>query len=154
MNDADEVFYNKNTFGDNVLTLFWKDRDAYFKLDILLVDKMPNYITVEFELANIKIKVMSAAELWFNRICKIAEKACRKHSNEKTLNHYTVVMIAAQFLLNQDKEDILFINEIGIEKVQEKLSNSIIVLSELLNFYELTEYKNINFRVIERLLGG
>lgn len=150
MNDADEIFFNKNTFGDNMLTLFWKKEEGYYKLDILLVDKMPNYITVEFEIADTKIKVMSAVDLWFNRICKISEKTLRKHSNEKTLNHYKIVMCLAQFLLKADRIGAFFINDFEIKKVQEKYSDSIVVLSELLTSSELAEYKNANYNLIKK----
>lgn len=154
-NDANEIYYNKNTFGDDVLTLFWKNKDKYFKIDILLVQKMPNHILTEFEFVNKCIKVMDAAELWYNRICKVAEKKLRGYSKDKTINHYKVIVRLSQFILKNDKVNInMMINEVGFDKVDSKISDSITVLKEFLNVDQLEVYKGITKSIIESYKVG
>lgn len=147
--DVDEIYYNKNTFGDDVLTLFWNKDDKYFKIDILLVHKMPNYIVIEYEFINKEIKVTDAIELLYNRICKVAEKELRKHSDAKTMNHYKVVVNTAQFLLDNNKNCNTLLKEIGFENVYCKISDSIIVLKNILTVDELDQYIEIIQKVLE-----
>lgn len=152
--EAEQVYYNKNTFGNDVLTLFWKAEKNYFKIDILLVEQMPNNVIKKFNLIDKSIKVMDSIELWFNRISKVAEKKLRGHSDQKTLHHYRVVLKLSEFLLEEEKIRSNLIDSLSLKKVNNKVSDSISVLNNFLNPTELEEYKNIIENVIKKIQGG
>lgn len=143
--DADDVYFNKNTFGDDVITLFWnsgKGPQTYFKIDILLLKKLPKYINIEFSPLCKTVKVMDPADLWYNKLCKIAEKEVRGHNKDKTLNHLKTILAISRYLLKNKAWNTDLFKEIGIEKLSSKISDSEAVLKELIPSEELVEYSN------------
>ena len=40
LDEAEEIYINKNSFNEKVITAFWKSKNEYFKLDILMNEKI------------------------------------------------------------------------------------------------------------------
>lgn len=109
---ADEVYINKNSFGQTVITAFWKAGEFYYKLDILMLRTLPKTIMCEYD--KIEIRTVTASYLWSNRISKIAEKNIRNHTDFKTNNHYIVAKKISEYLIkNPTKVDIDDINNVA-----------------------------------------
>lgn len=140
---ADVVYVNKNTFGDSVITAFWKDDKEYFKLDILLCSELPSICIKEID--GRKVNVVSASYVWKNRIEKIAEKELRKHDDQKTLNHYKVARELSNYLLGCKKE--IFSED--IDKVDSKLTDVEKVLSELITDKDLKDFMQLQIELIK-----
>lgn len=126
LSGAETVFVNKNTFGDNVITAFWKSENEYYKLDILLCREMPDLCRKVFD--DKEVTTVSASYIWRNRIEKIAEKEIRKHDDKKTLNHYKVVRTLSDYLTEHRDE----IDESDARIVESKLNAVKIILSSLI----------------------
>lgn len=86
---ADEVFLNHNYAGEDVITAFWKHKEEYYKLDILLVKEIYNTVYLTWE--DMSVKCVPIEFIWYDRIRKIAERNIRNHPPKKTLKHYKVV---------------------------------------------------------------
>lgn len=140
--NIEEVYVNKNTFGQDVITLFFKNKDKYFKIDILLVKKMMEYNKVTSKLLNKEINVMSIQELWYNRLCKIAEKEIRHHDDFKTLNHYRVLTNVSDYILTNKNIKNEMSEKFGIDELNKKFKESVLVLNNLLSEEDLEDYKN------------
>ena len=140
---VDVVFINKNTFGDTVITAFWKSNNEYFKLDVLLCNKMPNIC--EKDIYGKKCYVVTASYVWRNRIEKIAEREIRMHDDKKTLNHYMVARKLSQYLVENKgiihEEDCIAV-EMKLPEVQE-------VLSKLVVLSELEQFMNLQFELVK-----
>lgn len=139
---ADILYINKNTFGDFVLTAFWKDGKKYIKLDILLCNKLPSIC--EKNINGKKLSIVSISYIWRNRLEKIAEKNLRKHSDEKTLNHYKVANELSKYLLHH-KEEIF---KVDIEVVSSKLLILKEVLSNLIVKNDLEDFLKLQIELI------
>lgn len=142
LTEANIVYVNKNTFGDSVITAFWKSDTSYYKLDILLCNNFPN--TCEKNVDGINVTVVSASYIWKNRIEKIAEKEIRKHDDKKTLNHYRVVNELSKYLLNH-KSEILITD---IETVNSKLPDVKTVLSHIINENDLEDFLQLQTELV------
>lgn len=97
ISDAEVVYVNRNSRGEKVVTAFWKGESGYFKLDVLM-----GHAPVAAEAClwnNVRCRTITRSYLVTNRICKIAEKERRRHSDAKTLNHYKVAQAVAQDML-------------------------------------------------------
>jgi hypothetical protein len=134
LREADIVYINKNTFGDTVITAFWKTSDEYFKLDILLCTEMPS--VCEKNIDGKQCYVVTASYVWRNRIEKIAEKEIRMHDDKKTLNHFNVVKKLSQYL--QENNDDIHAEDCIV--VKEKLPEVQAVLSKLILNAELEQF--------------
>lgn len=142
LRNADVIYINKNTFGDTVITSFWKTNDEYFKLDILLCNKMPS--VCEEDIYGKKCYVVTASYVWRNRIEKIAEKEIRMHDDKKTLNHYKVARKLSQYLI-ENKEEI---HEEDYIAVEAKLSEVQGVLSKLVATSDLEQFMNQQLELV------
>jgi hypothetical protein len=85
---------------------------------------------------------MDPADLWFNKLCKIAEKEVRGHTKDKTLNHLKTILAISKYLLKNKAANTYLFKEIGMEKLSSKISESEAVLKELIPSEELKEYSN------------
>lgn len=141
MSLADILYVNKNSFGKTVLTAFW-NRDGYYKLDVLLCDKITNTSLCEYE--NKSKKTVSISYLWRNRIEKIAEKEERKHEDKKTLNHYKVSFELSKYL----EKNLNLINHNDIVIVKSKINKLELVLKSLINENDLEDYLEIQKKLI------
>ena len=142
LNDSDIVYFNKNTFGDSVITAFWNTEEDYYKLDILLSEEMPSICVKNID--GKELHIVSPSYLWRNRIEKIAEKAIRKHDDKKTLNHYCVANALGQFL---DKNR-LELAENDVNVVRNKLLDVQEVLLRLLSKEEVDEFMQLHLELV------
>lgn len=142
LGDSDVVYVNKNTFGDTVITAFWRYDDEYFKLDILLCNEMPS--VCEKSINGKKCYVVTASYVWRNRIEKIAEKKIRMHDDKKTLNHFKVARILSQYLT--ENKDAILVEDCIV--VKEKLPEVQKVLSELVSISDLEQFMNQQLELV------
>lgn len=49
LGEADVVYLNKNSFAQDVISAFWREEDGYYKIDILLVEGLPEYSFCEYD---------------------------------------------------------------------------------------------------------
>lgn len=142
LENSDVVYVNKNTFGDYVITVFWKTFDDYYKLDILLCEEMPN--VCEKNIDGKILYVVAPSYLWRNRIEKIADKEIRRHDNKKTLNHFHVASKLGRYLYknrNEIEEKDTYIVKLRLHDVQD-------VLSKLLTKMELEEFIKLQLKLV------
>ncbi|PWJ34687.1 hypothetical protein [Fibrobacter succinogenes] len=138
LSSADEVYLNKNTFGNPVLTAFWKVEAEYYKIDILLVSNLPKLQIRLFR--GCYFKVVCASYLWANRISKIAEKKKRNHTDEKTINHYMVAKNLSIHLLKEGLVVKKYLIEVKRKrKYVKSVLESLIDKKELMNFLKLID---------------
>jgi len=141
---AESVFVNKNTFGDSVITAFWKTENEYYKLDTLLCRELPSLSKRSFD--GKELIVVSASYIWSNRIEKIAEKEIRNHDDKKTLNHYKVARTISNYLADHKEE----VYEIDSKRVESKLEATQTVLSILIEEKDLKEFIKIQLGLVRR----
>ncbi|WP_462410638.1 hypothetical protein [Neobacillus sp. Marseille-QA0830] len=150
--DADFIYLNQNSFGQDVLTLFFKaGEELFLKIDILLVNKLPHHHSAVFAPLDRTVQIMDPSELWYDRIRKIAEKDLRGHSPDKTLNHYHVVTKLSEYSLKNKNVNAAVLKEIGLGQVKQKLNDSYEVLTDLLHPEQLHAFKNITQGVLQQL---
>lgn len=142
LEDSDIVYVNKNTFGDSVITAFWRNLDDYYKLDILLCEEMPSLC--EKNIDEKVLRIVAPSYLWRNRIEKIAEKETRKHDGKKTLNHFYVASELSQYLYKNRNE----LEEKDINIVRIKLHDAQNVLSKLLTKMEVEEFMKLQLELV------
>lgn len=94
---SNEIYVNHNHAMKTVITAFWPTENHYFKLDLLLSEKMPPPVEILWN--NKNLMCVSLDYILIDRLSKIAERKNRAHSIEKTLNHYSVVNKIADFML-------------------------------------------------------
>lgn len=140
--DSDIVYVNKNTFGDSVITAFWKNIDDYYKLDILLSEEMPH--VCEKNIDGEVLHIVTPSYLWRNRIEKIAEKTIRKHDDKKTLNHYHVATSLGQYIYKNRIE----LDEKDVDVVRKKLYAVQEILSKLLPKMEVEEFIKLHSELV------
>lgn len=140
--EAENIFVNKNTFGDSVVTAFWKDKNEYYKVDILLCKELPDLCKKVVD-GNVVVTV-SASYIWSNRIEKIAEKEIRNHDEQKTRNHYKVAKALGYYLLEHKKD----IHKRDFEIVRSRLEDASEVLSLLITKNELNEFIHIQLDLV------
>ena len=143
---ADHIFVNKNTFNQDVITAFWKSEEDYYKLDILLDDDFSLYEIIECN----DFKTVTADYLWKNRLEKIVQKEIRRHSNDKTRNHYYVALNLAEYLINCDG----YKYSVDSIEVKTLLLGVREVLVDLVNDDDLDKFMNLQNRVIQRMEIG
>lgn len=129
--NADEIYVNKNNFNRTVITAFWKRNEDYFKIDVLLsddtndcdgiIDKETGYKTV------------THGYLLRARIKKIAQRLERKHSVEKTINHYNVSKKLSIYML----ENNIKLNDKDIEIIKEFFPQTMKVVRTVLKIDKL-----------------
>ena len=142
LKDSDIIYVNKNTFGNSVITVFWSNKDDYYKLDILLCEEMPSVCQKNID--NKILYIVAPSYLWRNRIEKIAEKEIRKHDDRKTLNHFAVASDLGQYLyINKNA-----VEENDINIVRMKLKDAKDVLSKLLTEEEVEEFMKLQLKLI------
>lgn len=144
LSEADVVYVNNNTFGDTVITAFWKDDKEYFKLDVLLKCKLPQLTKIVFESS--MVSTVSASYIWRNRIEKIAEKEIRGHDINKTKNHYNVALALSQYLIKNKNE----IFEEDAEIVENRLNEVEVVLENILPKAEIKQFVEMQLDVLRR----
>lgn len=140
--DVDEIFLNKNTFGDDVLTLFWVQENGYYKIDILLVGKLPSAKRLYVKFMEKELYIMDLTTLWYNRICKIAEKVERGYTDEKVMLHYRVVRRLTANFLEKKHVNKKELQAIGKLLLQQKIEKSLTVLIDYLEEEQLRFYEN------------
>ncbi len=94
--NADYVFVNHNTFLDTVVTAFWQNGGKFYKVDALILEKIPLTILIEWE--NHILKIVDGFFLWCDRLQKISQKFLRGHTEQKTRNHILVANRLAEYL--------------------------------------------------------
>lgn len=99
---ADEVYVNRNTFGESVVTGFWRDNAAYYKLDVLMGQSIGSVEKLFWD--NVECRVVSRSYLWANRMIKIAEKEKRRHTDDKTINHFQTAGFICDYMLRNRLE--------------------------------------------------
>lgn len=142
LEDSDIVYVNKNTFGNSVITAFWRNKGDYYKLDVLLCEEMPS--VCQRNIDNKILCIVVPSYLWRNRIEKIAEKETRKHDGRKTLNHFTVASDLGQYLYLNKNE----VEENDINIVRMKLKDVQDVLSKLLPEAEVEEFMKLQLKLV------
>ena len=145
LKDSHIIFVNKNTFGEEVITAFWLCDTEYYKLDVLLCDKLPLIYICKYK--SKYVSTVTISYLLKNRIEKIAEKKQRGHDNQKTLNHYVVAKKISNFLKNNCHK-LYYDDAIAIKS---KLYSVREVLLELLNKSEVDEFIEVQLSLIMRL---
>ena len=142
LKDSHIIFVNKNTFGEEVITAFWLCDTEYYKLDVLLCDKLPLICIYKYK--NKYVNTVTISYLLKNRIEKIAEKRQRCHDNQKTLNHYVVAKKISNFLKN-NCDKLYYDDAIAIKN---KLHGVREVLLELLERSEVDEFIDTQLSLI------
>lgn len=138
LSSADEVYLNKNTFGNPVLTAFWKVEAEYYKIDVLLVSNLPKLQIRLFR--GCCFKVVCASYLWANRISKITEKKKRNHSDEKTINHYKVAKNLSIHLLKEGSVVKKYLMEVKQKRMYiESVLEPLLDKEELVYFLKLID---------------
>lgn len=141
---ADEVYLNKNSFGSDVITAFWRENEAFYKLDILLCDKLPKSECHVWD--STTWNTVTASFLWMNRICKIAEKKQRHHNDEKTLNHYRVANAISDYLLNKN----ILLEQQHINTVISKIPEATEVLGQLISSKEIKLFFEKQMKLVSK----
>lgn len=144
LKNQDVIYVNHNTFGASVITVFWKSKNDYYKLDILLCKQLPELCRKTYE--DKKITIISLSYLWKNRIEKIAQKEQRNHNDKKTLNHYTVVKTISTYLIEHKDE----VSRLDAKIVEDNLEMVKKVLSLLIDEKELENFIEIQENIIRR----
>lgn len=134
LNDADVIFVNRNTFGETVVTAFWRVSTEFYKLDILLTKELLPLTEVDFK--GRSILTVSVQYIWKNRLEKIAEKKIRNHDDKKTLNHYKVAFDLTDYII-RDKIDV---SKRDIENIKTRRSEIESTLKLLIASEQLQEF--------------
>jgi hypothetical protein len=141
-------YLNHNAFGKEVITIFWKCDERFNKVDILMVERLPDYRIKTLEGFNGKFKVMEPACLMIDRISKIAEWEKRNHNLEKTAKHIAVVIELSRLILNDEVE--IHKELLETEIVRDKIAASISAVQLLIPEYAL-EYQSFIDEMINYL---
>lgn len=148
---CDEVYLNKNTFGDDVVTLFWAFGEEYYKLDILLVETLPTGRPVFIEIFQAEFKIMDLTDIFYNRICKIAEKDLRNYTDEKVMRHFQVVSKLNQYFIDNGKMNKEAVKKIGLKNWSEKMTESLEIMSAYLLSMQLEQYRTDLIKIVKML---
>jgi hypothetical protein len=148
LGEADVVYLNKNSFAQDVISAFWREEDGYYKIDILLVEGLPEYSFCEYD--GFLYKTVSAEYIWKNRIEKIVQRNIRKHSIDKTINHYRVAKNVSIYLLEKDfyKCDEQMLNEVSDMLFEVKS-----ILHEIMDEKTIESFISIQETLIEKIRG-
>lgn len=124
-NNSEIIYVNKNSFGNTVITSFWKcsyfHLDEYYKLDILLTEDIIDYDECIWN--GNKYYCITKQYLLTDRISKIREKFQRNHDDNKTKNHFYVsyylseYMIKNNYIIDKKYKDIIIEKLIGIDDI-------------------------------------
>ena len=142
--EAEVIYVNKNSFNEKVITAFWKFQNEYFKLDILMNQKVE-----KIEKCNWNKKdffTIDASFLWMNRMSKIAEKIQRKHNDQKTINHYETVKYMCKNILNNN----IKLNKYDIILVEQKMEAIEDTLNKIIGSEKTKEFIELNKKIINR----
>ena len=144
LNEPEVIYINKNTFNEKVITVFWKSKNEYFKLDILMNQKINNITNCNWN--NKEYFTIDVSFLWMNRMCKIAEKIQRKHNDQKTINHYEIVKYMCENMLNNNMK----LNSEDITIVNQKLETVENTLNKIIGSEKTKEFIELNKKIINR----
>lgn len=143
LKNADIIFVNHNIKNVPLITAFWKtNQENYFKLEILLLDKLPSITNIYYGGSN--IKSVNCSYIWTDRMIKISEKFLRKHNDEKTINHYKVVCKLSKFLLDHKQE----IMKCDSNIVKDILPNVVKILTNLITKEDLDYFYNLQSNLL------
>lgn len=131
---ADRIYINSNTFGERVITAFWKSGVEFFKTDILLSDDETESVLCRLDRQC--LKTVSPVFLWKNRIAKIGEKEIRKHRDSKTISHFRVAYRLAEYMI---KAHIVLSVE-DIQVAEANLQKAKKVLGSLIDSCQLEQF--------------
>lgn len=144
LKESDIVYVNKNSFEETVITAFWKDDKEFFKLDVLINNKLPKLTSIVWE--SNTIYSVSASYIWRNRLEKIAEKEIRCHDEKKTKNHYNVVMDISNHL-SENRFKIFDEDAVVVEKI---LSEVEFVLMGVISKSEVIDFIALQRKILKR----
>ena len=137
-NSAKDVYLNQNKFGNFVITAFWEHNHLFFKLDILLQDELVDCNKVMWH--EILVPCVSEEYLWYNSICKIAEKSVRLHDDEKTRKHIQMSLDMADIILrNKKKIDI----NVSLDAVKTKIQEASDIAKNLVDDEKYLKFVNV-----------
>ena len=142
LKESDIVYVNKNSFGETVVTAFWKYDNEFFKLDVLINNELPRLTKIVYETNT--IYTVSASYIWRNRIEKIAEKEKRCHDERKTKNHYCVAMAISNAL----KENRFEVLDEDARIVEKRLSEAECVLMDIVTESEVKEFVTLQRNIL------
>lgn len=98
-------YLNQNSFGMEVVTLFWEAGEHFNKVDILLTEDDMSYVRMNLPSYSIACNVMTIESLLEDRLKKISGRLKRGHSLDKTYKHLQVVKTICQNpLIDLEKE--------------------------------------------------
>ena len=144
LDEAEVIYINKNSFNEKVITAFWKSKNEYFKLDILMNQKINKIEKCNWN--NKEYFTIDVSFLWMNRMCKIAEKIQRKHNDQITINHYEIVKYMCENILNCD----IKINSLDIAIVNLKIEAVENILNKIIGSEKTREFIELNQKIINR----
>jgi hypothetical protein len=127
------IFRNKNTAGENVVTLFLGGRDFY-KIDILFREDLGVYHTFFVKGMESSLNVIDPFELLYHRICKIAEADIRGYGPDKVISHQFAIVTLCRKLTARAMPEILNFD-------RDKLRKSVDVLLRILPEDQVCEYR-------------
>lgn len=133
---ADIVYLNKNTFGKDVITAFWRHNDGYFKIDVLIKESLLECGCEEYNVSDVKWKTIPVEYLLENRLEKIAQKIQRGHDDAKTSNHYRVANSLLDYIFDND----IVIDNNRKKRIRDLLNNIRQVLKIILTDEQTTEF--------------
>lgn len=125
---SNEIYVNHNHAMKTVITAFWPIEKQYFKLDLLLSEKIPS--SVEIQWNNKNMRCVPLDYILVDRLSKIAEREIRAHSIKKTLNHYSVVNKIADYMLQSRSFHLEISNDIFCELVHRAQSQLIPIIGQ------------------------
>ncbi len=101
-------YLNQNSFGMEVVTLFWEAGEHFNKVDILLTEDDMPYVRMNIPDYSIACNVMTIESLLEDRLKKISGRLNRGHSIDKTYKHLQVVKTICQNrLIDFEKEPFI-----------------------------------------------
>lgn len=145
---ADVVYINKNTHGECVLTGFWKKKDTYYKVDILMDCHIDGVEVCSWR--ENQCKTITKSFLWMDRLRKIAERHQRHHSKEKTLNHYCVANYICKCMVSEN----YLVYPKYAKFISTKIADIHNALIEVVDKKELDIFLDLNNFIISKALAN
>lgn len=144
--NADKVFVNHNTFFDTVVTAFWQSGDDFYKVDALILEKLPPTISIKWE--NTMLRIVDGLVLWHDRLKKIAQRFLRGHTEQKTRNHILVAKCLAEYLLKED----VFVSSNPPCNLEQLVLVAVKVADEFLTPSEARVFSNLQKKLLLKMV--
>lgn len=125
---SNEIYVNHNHVMKTVITAFWSTEKQYFKLDLLLSEKIPSSVEIQWNSKNMMCVPLDY--ILIDRLSKIAEREVRAHLIKKTLNHYSVVNKIADYMLRSRSLHLEISEDIFCELIHKAQSQLIPIIGQ------------------------